>query len=275
MTSSDNDDREHIHILKPILLILALAGWAWTAVPAEARMTLKSICHIKGQEENTLEGLGIVVGLKGTGDGGNYLPTVRSLAKIMGILDIPTSKAGLADLKDTKNVALVIVTATIPAAGARQGDKLDCVVSSVGSAKSLAGGRLFLTPLVGPDPRNRRVYALAEGPITLEDSAHTTSGRIHDGCRLEEEFFNVFTKDGKITLVLEKNHADFQVAEDVVEAVNSHIKYQTTSTVPLAHALNQGNIEVTIPPQYRDDPVSFVSQVLALPVMEPRTGAEW
>ena len=264
---------KHIHIVRLILLLLALAGWGWMAAPAEARVTLKSICHIKGQEENTLQGLGIVVGLKGTGDGGNYLPTIRSLAKIMGILDVPTSKAGLADLKETKNVALVIVTATIPAAGARQGDKLNCVVSSVGSAKSLAGGRLFLTPLVGPDPRNHRVYALAEGPITLEDSSHTTSGRIHDGCRLEEEFFNVFTKDGKITLVLEKNHADFQVAMDVVEAVNSQIKYQTSSTVPLAHALNQGNIEVTIPPQYRDDPVSFISQVLALPVMEPRTGA--
>ena len=68
-------------------------------------------------------------------------------------MDIPTGKAGLAELKDTKNVALVLVTATIPAAGGRQGDKIDCVVSSIGSAKSLAGGRLFLTPLIGPDPR--------------------------------------------------------------------------------------------------------------------------
>ena len=134
-------------------------------------MTLKSICRIKGQEENTLQGLGIVVGLKGTGDGGTYLPTIRSLAKVMSVMDMPTptSKAGLVDLKDTKNVALVIVTATVPGAGARQGDKLDCVVSSVGSAKSLAGGRLFMTPLIGPDPRNRRVFGFAEGPITLED----------------------------------------------------------------------------------------------------------
>ena len=80
-------------------------------------MTLKSICRIKGQEENTLQGLGIVVGLKGTGDAGTYLPTIRSLAKVMSVMDMPTSKAGLTELKDTKNVALVIVTATVPGAG--------------------------------------------------------------------------------------------------------------------------------------------------------------
>ena len=143
----------------------------------------------------------------------------------------------------------------------------------MGSAKSLAGGRLFLTPLIGPDPRNHRVFAFAEGPITLEDPAQPTTGRVHDGCRLEEEFFNLFTKDGKITLVLEKNHADFQVAEDVVEVINSQMRMQTSSSAPMARAINQGNIEVVIPRQYADDPVSFVSQVLALPLMEPRTGA--
>jgi len=255
-----------------LALGIAAACWA-AALPADARMTLKSICRIKGQEENTLQGLGIVVGLKGTGDGGTYLPTIRSLAKVMSVMDMPAGKAGMAELKDTKNVALVIVTATVPGAGARQGDKLDCVVSSVGSSKSLAGGRLFMTPLIGPDPRNHRVFGFAEGSITVEDPTQATTGRVHDGCRLEEEFFNVFTKDGKITLVLEKNHADFQVAEDVVEVVNSQMRLQTSSSAPLARAINQGNIEVLIPPQYREDPVSFVSQVLALPLMEPRTGA--
>ena len=73
--------------------------------------------------------------------------------------------------------------------------------------------------------------------------------------------------------MLEKNHADFQVAQDVVEVVNSQMRLQTSSSAPLARAINQGNIEVIIPPQYSDDPVSFVSQVLALPLMEPRTGA--
>jgi flagellar P-ring protein precursor FlgI len=176
-----------------------------------------------------------------------------------------------AELKDAKNVALVAVSATVPAAGARQGDRVDCVVSSIGAAKSLKGGRLFLTPLVGQeDPQNPRVYAFAEGAITLEDPATLTTGRIHGGCRLEEDFFNPFVKDGKINLVLDGNHADFQVASDVAEWINSQLSIQIDG-VPLARAINQVNVEVTIPAQYRDDPVLFVSQVLATPMMDQQT----
>jgi flagellar P-ring protein precursor FlgI len=236
-----------------------------------ARLTLKSICRIKGQEENTIQGLGVIVGLKGTGDSSSYLPTIRSVAKIMSIMGNSPAANAMVELKDTKNVALVLVTATIPAAGARQGDKIDCVVSSIGSAKSLAGGRLFLTPLIGPDPKHPRVYAFADGPITMENVNMPNTGRIHEGCRLEEEFFHAFTKDNRITLVLDQNHADFQVAQDIADLINSQMGKQVSSYAPLAHAFNQGNIVVDIPGQYRDDPVSFISQVLSLPIMEPRT----
>ena len=253
--------------------ILVAATWFSAQASGAGRLTLKSICRVKGQEENSLQGMGIVVGLKGSGDSASYLPTIRSVAQVMTIMKNTPGRNLLLELKDTKNVALVTVNVTVPAAGARQGDKLDCVVSSIGSAKSLAGGRLFLTPLIGPDPKNPRVYAFAEGGITIETPTAPTTGRIHDGCRLEEEFFNVFTKDNRLTIVLEKNHADFQVAQDVVELINTQLKMQTSSEMPMARALNQGNIEVLIPSQYRDDPVSFVSQVLALPIQEPRTGA--
>jgi flagellar P-ring protein precursor FlgI len=168
-------------------------------------------------------------------------------------------------------VALVTVTATIPAAGARQGDKIDCVVSSLGSAKSLAGGRLFPTPLLGPVPQDHRVYAFAEGAIRVEDNDLPTAGRIHGGCRLEEEFLNVFSKDGRITLVLQENHADFRVSQDVAELINSQMGFQSSSSA-LAKAVDQVNVEVMIPSQYREDPVSFVSQLLSLPMLEPQTG---
>jgi len=246
----------------------ATAGvWPRSAPAGETR--LKDICRLKGQEENTLQGLGVVVGLKGTGDGANFLPTLRSLAKVMTVLGEPTGKSGLADLKDTKNVALVAVTATVPPGGARQGDKLDCVVSSIGSAKSLAGGRLFLTAMVGPDRQNPRVFAFAEGAVSLDSPTTPTTGRVFQGCRLEEDFFNVFIKDHRITLVLDRHHADFQVAQDIAEAINSQLSFQTAG-IPLAKALNQVNIEVLIPPQYRNDPVMFVSQVLALSIIEPQ-----
>jgi flagellar P-ring protein FlgI len=252
-------------------VIFPLAMLLLTA-PAFARTTLKSICRLKGQEENTLQGLGMVVGLKGTGDGSGFLPTMRSLQKALKVMGEPLGPGAnpLKDIKDAKNVALVMVTATIPAAGARQGDKIDCVVSSIGSSKSLLGGRLFLTPLVGPDKNNPRIYAFAEGPLTIEDTTVPTSGRIFEGCRLEEDFFNAFVKDGKITLVLDKNHAGFQVAQDVASLVNNQLSVQNPAG-PLARAINQVNVEVVIPSAYRQEPVQFVSEILALPMLEPQT----
>ncbi len=240
--------------------------------PADGRTLLKSICRVKGQEENTLQGLGIVVGLKGTGDGGSFMPTIRSLATAMQLMGNPAGSGGANEYGSAKNVALVVVTATVPAAGARQGDKINCIISSIGSAKSLAGGRLFLAPLMGPNPQDTRIFAMAEGPVTLDDSEITTTGRIYNGCRLEEDFFNAFTADGRITLVLDENHAGFQVAQDVAELINSQLSFQS-SQVSLAKALNQVNIEVIIPPQYARDPVMFISQVLNLPMLEPQTGA--
>src|SRR5271157_4975005 len=100
----------------PYGLAVMLAAFVLPAAAA-AHTTIKNICRLKGQEENTLQGMGIVVGLKGTGDGGNFMPTLRSLEKIMNVMGNPLSpKDGLKDIKDTKNVALVTVTATVPAA---------------------------------------------------------------------------------------------------------------------------------------------------------------
>jgi flagellar P-ring protein FlgI len=240
------------------------------SAPAAAQTAVKSICRVKGQEQNSLHGLGFVVGLKGTGDGGNFLPTIRALEKTMRVMGEPLGNQGLAELKDAKNVALVMVTATVPAGGARQGDEIDCVVSSVGAAKSLAGGRLFLTPLVGPHPKDPRVYALATGSLTIEDPDFPTTARIHCGCRLEADFYNAFAKDGRLTLVLDKNHADFHVAQEVADLVNNHLGFQSSGDM-LAKALDQTNVVVQIPHQYREDPVMFVSQVLELPLYEVRT----
>jgi flagellar P-ring protein precursor FlgI len=239
----------------------------------QARTLLKNICRVKGQEENTLQGLGLVVGLKGTGDSANSLPTIRSLARAIQLMGTPVGRRGSLELKeDVKNVALVIVTATVPGAGARQGDQLDCTVSSIGGAKSLAGGELFITAMQGPQIDSQRVYAFCQGPIHLDDLKAPTTGKVFKGCRMEEDFFNPFIKDGKITLVLNKNHADFQVAQDVAELVNGQLGFQTR-TGELARAINQENIEILIPQQYRDKTVSFISQVLSLPMLEPQTEA--
>lgn len=276
------------------------AGWlavllSWTlceAPEACAQIRLKSICRVKGQERNTLHGLGLVVGLKGTGDGKNFVPTIRSLAMSMELMGNQVGKGGAEELKDSSNVALVIVTATVPASGARQGDEIDCVVSSIGPAKTLVGGRLFMTALMGPQVESTRVYAIAEGSIHVENTETPNTGRIHAGCRLEEDFINPFTKNGKITLVLDEHHADFEVAQEIAELINSNwyrsegdrFSRRNSSNVRqmaysskqgyLAQAVNQQFVEVAVPAAYQDEPVLFVSEVLGLTIAEPQTAAK-
>jgi flagellar P-ring protein precursor FlgI len=169
-------------------------------------------------------------------------------------------------------VALVTVTATVPPGGARQGEQIDCVVSSLGAAKSLAGGELFITSMQGPQVEKDRIYAFSQGAIHLDDSKVLTHGRVHRGCRLEEDFLNIFTKDDRITLVIDEFHADFEVAQEVAELINSQLDIQSDEG-SLARATSPINVEVKIPKQYRGEPVSFISQVLALTIDEPQTEA--
>lgn len=248
-----------------VILVLMMAA------SASAELRIRDVARIKGQEENTLHGLGIVVGLKGTGDN-NAASTMRSLARMMDLMGtrVAQNKEGqflLEELKDAKNVALVFVTATVPAAGARQGDVLNCTVANAMNAKSLAGGYLLTTPLLGPRPPEvpgaGRVYAFASGPIELPEATQPLSGKVHNGCRLEEDFFNVYTHDGKITLVLDKNHASFQTAQDIADIIKNQPDFRDGSSAEeIAVAKDQVNIEVKIPEKYAADPVLFVSLVL-------------
>ena len=240
-----------------------------------AATKLKNVCRVKGQEENTLHGLGLVVGLNGTGDGGNFLPAIRSLATALQLMGNPVGPGGGVELKDAKNVALVTVSVTIPAAGARQGDKLDCVVSSIGSAKSLAGGRLFITPLQGPDVESTRIFGFAEGLIQLDDAKLATTGRIFQGCRLEEDFYHPFVKDSFVTLVLDANHADFEVAQAVADTINRTPFGMQSPHGFVARAINQQNVKVYVLPQYENDPVDYISQLMGLELLlEPEVGTD-
>ena len=129
------------------LLVFACVT-AFDSVCLGQYLRIRDICRVKGQEENTLHGLGLVVGLKGTGDG--EVPTTRALSKMMAMMGNPLSQANggavqLDELENAKNVAMVFVTTTIPAEGARQGDSLNCIVNAI-SAKSIEGGYLMMTP---------------------------------------------------------------------------------------------------------------------------------
>ena len=245
-----------------------------TAPPAPARTVLRNICRVKGQEENVLRGLGLVVGLNGTGASGDA-PTMRALASAMGILGSPIpndilSEGGLQDLEKVKNVLLVIVTARVPSTGARRGDKLDCTISAI-NGKSLVGGQLISAALQGPNTQDGKVYALAAGPVQLEDESIPTVGRIHAGCQMEEDVFTPFVHDdGFITLVLEKNHANFQTATDVAKTIRETIRSSQSSQQDeeIVWASNPANIVVRIPDYYKNDPVAFVSEMMEMQIYQ-------
>jgi flagellar P-ring protein precursor FlgI len=161
-----------MHNLKSVLLLLLVCCWSVVGMHnASARSVLRNICRVKGQEENVLRGLGLVVGLNGTGES-NDPQTMRALARALEVMGNPIPQQGLPgeatfdELKKIKNVTLAWVTARVPATGARIGDKLDCEVSAI-NGKSLAGGKLAFAALQGPNVQDRRVYATAEGQIHL------------------------------------------------------------------------------------------------------------
>jgi len=249
------------------------------AKPVSASTVLQNICRIKGQEENVLRGLGLVLGLNGTGEV-NDPATMRSLSRAMEILGAPVPQTGLpgqgglseqfkiegslAELKKLKNISLVWVSATVPATGARRGDKLDCMLSAI-NGKSLAGGYLAAAALQGPNTLDNRIYALAEGQIELDDESQPLVGRVHAGCQMEEDIFTPFVQNGHVTLVLEKNHANFQTATDVAETISSFYARQGEGRV---QAINAANIVVEIPRKYRDDPVLFISNLMELQIYQ-------
>jgi flagellar P-ring protein precursor FlgI len=275
------------------ILIPLVTSWFLLCGITAGELRLRDICHVKGQEENTLHGLGLVVGLNGTGDGDT--PTVRALAKMMELMGTPVSEdtSGrplLDELENVKNVAMVFVTVTVPGNGAREGDRLNCNVSAI-SAKSLEGGYLMLTPLMGPRPGVRRIYGQASGPIVLDQSGHPTVGRIHSGARMEAEFRNTFEENGVITLVLDRNHASFQTAYDIEETLNNPqmigalygSEYGSPQNAtpgraagaaePIAKAVDQVNIHVRIPEAYRQNTVQFVAEVMETRIFPPQNDA--
>src|SRR6185312_6692800 len=177
------------HIVAAILVAGTLLMPATPAQAATAR--IKDIVNIEGVRDNQLVGYGLVVGLNGTGDGLSNSPfTKQSLQAMLERLGVNTRGENMR----TGNVAAVMVTANL-APFSTQGTRLDVDVASLGDAKSLQGGTLLVTPLLGADGE---VYAIAQGPVTINGfqasgdaatviSGVPTTGRIASGGLIERE----------------------------------------------------------------------------------------
>lgn len=240
-----------------VVLAAAFAGLA-PAVRAESR--IGDIARVEGVRDNDLIGYGLVVGLKGTGDSGGAMFTVQSVANMLMRFGIKVTP----DQMRVKNVAAVMVTAKLPAF-ARVGDRLDVVASSLGDARSLEGGTLLLTPLLGPD---EKMYAAAQGIISLGGGAaggsrqktHPTVARIPQGATVERELIATMagSGNGKITLALSK--PDFVTADRVAKAVCARLGEGA------AMAADAGAVEVQVPPEYADNLVGLVALIGEIPV---------
>ncbi len=244
------------------LLLICLVAPVYAQDSRSIRLV--DLCRVKGQEENRLQGFGLVVGLKGTGDS-KLTPMTRQLASLYQKMggNIAADKQGVPVAKELEaagNVALVMVTATIPASGAQQGDLLDCSVDAI-AAKSLQGGRLVLAYMLGPRADVPTVYGIASGQVTVPDITIPTAGVVHGGCKMETTITNAFVNQNKITLVINSDYASFSTAADIQDGINSFFNSMSAG-YGLAKAIDQSHVIVEIPPAYSDTPVMFAKLIL-------------
>ena len=182
------------------------SGRCCTAAPAQATSRIKDLANIEGVRQNQLIGYGLVVGLNGTGDTLNNIPfTKQSLQAMLERLGVNIRGTQIR----TGNVAAVMVTANLPAFGT-QGTRIDVTVSALGDSKSLQGGTLLVTPLLGADGN---VYAVAQGSLAIsgfeaEGQAAKivrgvpTVGRISNGAIIEREIDFALNRLNQVRLAL-------------------------------------------------------------------------
>ncbi|MFW5682231.1 MAG: flagellar basal body P-ring protein FlgI [Phycisphaeraceae bacterium] len=242
-----------------VVLLCALCASAALLFPTIARgVQIQDLVRIKGHETSKIVGMGLVVGLPGTGDGGDFLPAMRPMAKLINTLIDPT--ASTVDLGDGENVALVSLSAEIPAEGVREGDKIDVQVSSVGPAESLAGGRLLLVPMIGPSKDSPRL-AYAEGPIVIENAAAPTAAVVFDGAQMTRDIRAKYLDPyGRMTLVVTAEDASWSVANNIANLINDLIAPDGPA---VAEAQDAKNIVVDMPRSQQQNPAPFISQILS------------
>ena len=244
----------------PPRIIISTVLLVATAIAAPARAErIKDIVDIKGIRGNPLQGIGLVVGLMGTGDDSPV--TQRLAANIVRRFKLSVAL----DDMSSKNMAVVMVTAKL-GPFSRRDTKIDVTVSAMGNATSLQEGTLLMTPLMGAD---RQVYAVAAGALSVggysaagEQASvsknHATVARIPQGATVEVEELATFIEEGEIALLLK--NPDFSTAERIAQAVNAAFEKSS-------FAADAGTVRVQVPKNLTRAKVSeFISRIWALQV---------
>jgi flagellar P-ring protein precursor FlgI len=208
--------------MRAILTLLALGLMSVASVADAQQVPLKALGRFDGWRDNALIGYGLVTGLAGSGDTRRNEVTRQALRNVLSRLGTSVTEEQIS----SRNVAVVIVTARLPAS-ANVGDRIDATVASIGDARSLAGGSLLMTPLLGPD---QRPYALAQGQLVAggynferelnsEQRNYPTSAVLQGGATVETAVDADVLKDGNhLSFVL--GDPNFSTAQRVAEALN-------------------------------------------------------
>ncbi len=247
------------------LFAVALALEASALCHAEG-VRIKDLGKISGWRENALIGYGLVTGLAGTGDSPMNKTTRQTIANLLSQFDLVVTP----DQIQSRNVAVAVATASLPAF-ARPGDAIDVTVTSLGDARSLLGGTLLLAPLKAP---NGRVYALAQGPISVGgykydlngnvvQKNHPTVGSIPSGATVEVGVATqVLDPAQKVTFVLAD--ADYTTATRIAEAINGAMG------PGIADARDASAVEIQVSDEERVHLPSFLTKVENLAVQPDR-----
>lgn len=250
-------------IRRAAFLGAALFAAAVSGAAAVPEVRIKDVARLRGVRENQLVGYGLVIGLAGTGDSnrsGMTIASIRSALERFGVR-VPPGEI------ETKNMASVVVTATLPPF-ARSGDRIDVTVSAVGDAKSLQNGILLQTPLRAA---NGEIYAVAQGPISIGGGtpggaaaraqaaapSHPTVGRLPGGALIEREIrSDVIEPDG--TIVYQLSRPDFTTASRLARSINDAFEPD------IAEAVDAGTVRIVVPDNFRRNLVDFISKVEGL-----------
>ena len=243
------------------IIIALLILWGVVLISTAEASRIKELAKLEGVRSNQLIGYGLVVGLNGSGDSASTRFTIQSLVSMMERLGVTVNPATV----KVSNVAAVIVTADLPPF-ARAGNTIDVSVSSVGDAKTLAGGTLLMTPLKAADGK---YYAVAQGPMVVNalsfggkaakvQKNHPTVGRIPGGALVEREVPFVFSEKRELNYRL--NNSDFTTMSRMSAAVNQHFGGAT------ARALDAGQMQVLVPEAYQNRVVEFIAELEHLTV---------
>jgi flagellar P-ring protein FlgI len=259
--------RENTVLVKLARKVFAFAVLAMflTALPTtstDASSRIKDIVEFEGVRDNMLVGYGLVVGLNGTGDSladGHF--TKQSLKAMLNRLGVKPTDAGL----DSKNVAAVMVTATLPSF-ARRGSRIDVTVSSLGDSSSLLGGTLLVTPVLGADGE---VYAVAQGQLAVGGFSAAgaaesvtkgvpTSARIANGGIVEREV--KYNMAGMKTIKISLRNPDFTTARRVSQAINAFLGTMA------ARPSDPTTVHLRVPKSYKNNVVNLITDVEQLRV---------